>query len=452
MTNFLLLCHNILWGIPGLTIIIGVGLYIGFRTRFVQLRFFPKAIKELVVSLRRDCAPGSISPFQALCTALAATVGTGNLVGVAGAICLGGPGAIFWMWICGVMGMGLKFAETVLAIRFRSVHGGARVGGPMYIIQNGMGSQWMPIAYAYALFGLIASFGVGNATQINAVIGAVRSAAEFFGVVSSPRRELGIGILLAAAVGAVLLGGAKRIGQTAEKLIPLASMAYIFLCLWVLFRKRDALLDAFQLIIKGAFSPEAVTGGIIGSSFTSLRVGCARGIFTNEAGMGTASMAHAGANVQHPAQQGLLGIVEVFIDTIVICTLTALVILASGIHIPYGTDAGGTLTSQAFAAVCGNWTGIFLASALSCFAFATVLGWGLYGIRCAQFLFRRDVALPFALCQTCCVVLAALLPTETLWKFAEVVNGAMAIPNLTALAFLSPELCRLITEYERFSG
>ena len=449
MTNFLLFLHKLLWGAPALILILGVGICISLRTRFVQLRLFPKALRKLGQMLRRGDLREGVSPFQALCTALAATVGTGNMVGVAGAICLGGPGAVFWMWVCAVLGMGLKYAEVTLALSLRSSDA---VGGPMFMIQRGMGDKWKWLAYLYALFGLVASFGVGNATQINAVISSVRSLAGGMGTRLTSGQALGIGLLLAVPLGAVLLGGAKRIASAAELLIPFVSGAYILLCLVCLWLRRDMLGIAFEKIFTGAFSPRAVTGGVIGSSFQVLRVGCARGIFTNEAGMGTASMAHSCARVSHPAEQGLLGIVEVFLDTIVICTLTALVILVSGVDIPYGTDAGGVLSGDAFRAVLGNWSGSFLTGALCCFAFATVLGWGLYGARCAQFLFGRELWLPFALVQTLTVAVSSLASTQLLWLFAEIVNGAMAIPNLIALLVLTPRLLRLTHEYERLSG
>ena len=449
MTNFLLFLHKLLWGAPALVMIIGVGSYIGLRTRFVQLRFFPKAVRQLIDDLRKGKPQEGVSPFQALCTALAATVGTGNLVGVAGAICLGGPGAVFWMWVCAFLGMGLKYAEVTLALSLRKEDA---VGGPMFMICHGMGNKWKWLAYLYALFGLVASFGVGNTTQIDAVLTSVRSMVEGTGSSLSTGQTLGIGLLLAVPLGAVLLGGAKRIASAAELLIPFVSGTYILLCLVCLWLRRDALGTAFRQIFTGAFSPRAITGGVIGSAFQVLRVGCARGIFTNEAGMGTATMAHSCARVSHPAEQGLLGIVEVFLDTIVICTLTALVILVSGVVIPYGTDAGGVLSGNAFRTILGNWTDFFLMGALCCFAFATVLGWGLYGARCAHFLFGRELWFLFALGQTVTVVLSSLASTERLWLFAEILNGAMAIPNLIALMTLTPRLLRLTHEYERSSG
>ena len=452
MTNFLLFLQDIILGIPAVVMILGIGLLIGARTRFVQLRLLPKAVRELVRGWRRKSGAGGISPFQSLCTALAATVGTGNLVGVAGAVCLGGPGAVFWMWISGILGMGTKYAEVTLALRYRVSQEGSYTGGPMYMITRGLGRKWMPLARLYACLGIAASFGVGNTAQINALVWSVNSAVARYGGRVFPGRTLGIGLLVAAAVGLTLLGGAKRIGQLSQILIPFLSGGYILLCAAVLFLRRDMIGHAFSSIFLGAFSPRAVSGGLIGSFLCPLRVGCSRGIFTNEAGMGTASIAHAGADTGHPAQQGLLGIVEVFLDTLVMCTMTALVILVSGAPIPYGEDGGGSLSVNAFSLVLGDWVSLFLAAALCCFAFSTVLGWGLYGARCAQFLFGPGAWGPFALAQTLCVIPGALLETGTLWRISELLNGAMAIPNLIALGALLPELRRLTIEYERKSG
>ncbi len=450
MTKFLTLLHSFLWGAPVLLLILGVGLYLTARTGFVQLTFFPLALRRFWrMLLGKDRGSGGVSPFQALCTALSATVGTGNLVGVAGAICLGGPGAVFWMWVCGLLGMVTKYAEVTLAVRYRVSQGGEYLGGPMYMISRGMGEKWKWLGSLYCLFGVIASFGVGNATQINAVIGGINGVLAHYGTGETPSRNLAIGLILAVLVGAMLLGGAKRIGRTAELLVPLLSAAYILLCLGVLAVNFRALPGAFAAILGGAFSPKAVTGGLIGSAFQALKIGCSRGVFTNEAGMGTASIAHASAEVSHPAEQGLMGIMEVFLDTILICTLTALAILTSGVPIPYGRDAGGQLTMDAFSAVCGSSSSLFLAAALCCFAFATVLGWGLYGARCAQFLFGQGAWDFFALVQTATVILGAVGKTETVWLLAETVNGLMAIPNLLALAVLTPELCRLTIEYKQ---
>ena len=450
MTKILLICHDLLWGAPALVLILGVGIYLSIRTGFAQITLFPRALKDFFQKLTcREHVEGGVSPFQALCTALAATVGTGNLVGVAGAICLGGPGAVFWMWICGIFGMVTKFAEVTLAVRYRIRQGGESLGGPMYMISRGMGEKWRWMACLYSLFGVIAAFGVGNATQINAVISGVNGVLIRFGSGESARRNLAIGLILAVLVGAMLLGGARRIGAVAERLVPFVSAAYIVLCAGVLICRWDAIPDAFGAIVQGAFSPRAVTGGMLGSAFQALKVGCSRGVFTNEAGMGTASIAHASAETVHPAEQGLMGIMEVFLDTILICTMTALVILCSGIPIPYGQDLGGELTVAAFTSVYGDWVSVFIAAALCCFAFATVLGWGLYGARCGQFLFGRKAWNVFALLQTVTVVMGAVMKTETVWLLAETVNGLMAIPNLIALAVLAPELVRLTIDYRK---
>lgn len=443
MTKFLEAVNGFVWGVPALVLIIGVGIFLSVRTGFAQLTLFPKALRQFSFMLRGKGKAGEGSPFQALCTALAATVGTGNLVGVAGAICIGGPGSIFWMWVCGVLGMVTKYAEATLAVRYRVKDGREYVGGPMYILSQGLHMPGM--AKIYALFGVLASLGVGNATQINAVVTGINRA------VGSESRmgNLLIGMILAILIGRMLLGGAGRIGQVAEWLVPFVSLAYILLCVSVLIGRAQQLPNAFAAILRGAFSPRAVTGGMLGSAFQALRVGCSRGVFTNEAGMGTASIAHAAAQVDHPAEQGLMGIMEVFLDTIVICTLTALVILCSGIPIPYGTDVGGELTTDAFSAVYGDWVRIFLAASLCCFALATVLGWSLYGGRCAQFLFGKGAWKWFALLQTAMVVLGATVETAAIWTASEAVNGLMAIPNLIALAALSPELRRLTIDYKK---
>lgn len=448
MHRILIAVHNTVWGIPGLVLILGVGIYLTWMTGFSQITLFPRAVRKFFGMLRGGGKQEGVSQFQALCTALAATVGTGNLIGVAGAICLGGPGAIFWMWICGIIGMATKFSEAALAVRYRIRRGNEYVGGPMYTISRGMGKKWMPLAAAYCVFGLLASLGVGNAAQVNAVITGVNSVITRFGGQESQKGNLLIGALLAVGVGMTLLGGAARIGRAAEKLIPVASAGYILLCAFLLIRRAEAIPAAFLSIFQGAFSPQAVTGGILGSSFRALSVGCSRGVFTNEAGMGTASIAHASAQVESPGEQGLMGIIEVFLDTIVICTMTALAILASGVVIPYGRDEGGRLTTAAFASVYGDWVSVALAAFLCCFAFATILGWGLYGARCGEFLFGSRAFRWISLIQTAAILLAAVMKTETVWLLSETVNGLMAVPNLISLAVLSPELGRMVKTYK----
>ena len=449
MAAYIDMLYNIVWGMPTLLLILGTGLLLSWRTGFAQLRLFPLACRDFIRRLtgKRGAEEG-ISSFQALCTALSATVGIGNLAGVAGAIALGGPGSIFWMWICALLGMVIKFAEATLAVHFHCRgENGETVGGPMYMISRGMGKKWQPLAGVYCFFGIVAAFGVGNATQVNALVGGVREAASAMGCYLEPKWNVLIGVFVALLIAAVLFGGAKRIATIAEKLIPFAAGGYVLLCTAVLILRMDVLPGAFVSIWEGAFSPKAVTGGAVGSVFMALRTGISRGVFTNEAGMGTASIAHASANVAHPAQQGLMGIMEVFLDTIVICTMTALVILCSGVPIDYGTDCGAALTARAFTAVLGDWASIVIALALCLFAFATILGWGLYGARCAQYLFGAGIWRKFAALQTAAVVLGAIVNTTMLWRMAEIVNGLMAIPNLIALWMLTPKLEAILTDF-----
>lgn len=446
MDNWLNRLYGIFWGPPAVVFLVGTGLFLSVRLGFPQITLLPQALRSLKTPRVRD---GNVTPFQALCTALAATVGTGNIIGVSGAICLGGPGAVFWMWLCGFVGMATKFAEVTLARRFRVSSGGEMVGGPMYMIREGLPSKWHFLAYLYSAFGVVAAFGVGNATQVNAVVAGVNGVLASFGREETFCGNLIVGLMMAAAVGLVLFGGVRRIGVAAEKLVPAASVGYILLCMTVILRCRQRLPQALASIFTGAFSPKAVTGGMIGSAFVSLRTGCARGIFTNEAGMGTASMAYAAAKDAHPVELGLLGLLEVFADTIVICSLTALAVLTGGISIPYGVDAGGVLPFRVFSGVCGGWASGALTLFLSVFAFATVLGWGLYGARCGQFLFGPNFWKRFVWMQMGGVLLGAVLQTQTLWLCAEIVNGLMAIPNLAAVLILSPELCRLVREHRK---
>lgn len=428
------------WGLPALAGILGVGLYLTVRTGFAQVRLFPEAWRRFLRMFRgRDK-----SSFRSLCTALGATVGTGNIVGVAGAIALGGPGSIFWMWVCGFFGMATKYAEAVLAVRYQVREAGEGLGGPMYVITRGLGKKWHWLASLYCFFGILAAFGVGNATQINAIVTGIRQATGAVG----ERGDLWIGLGCALLVGLLLRGGAKGIGAAAEKLVPFAAGGYILLCMVVLILRLDRIGDAFVLIIRGAFDAKAITGGILGSGFAALRAGCARGVFTNEAGMGTAGIAHGSAEVDHPARQGMMGILEVFLDTIVICTLTAVVILVSGVIIPYGTDVGGKLTSDAFSAVCGAWAEVFLAVCTGCFALATVLGWGLYGLRCARFLLGKESERKFIWLQMAAALAGSVLETGLIWVLAELVNGLMAIPNLIALGLLSNQVVKTTKEYK----
>lgn len=447
MTQIRLYILDVILGIPAVVLILGVGLFLTIRLGVPQVRLFPKAMSLFFRRMFAGKTSGeSVSSFQALCTALAATVGTGNLVGVAGAISLGGPGAIFWMWVCAILGMATKYAEAALAVCYRVKTPDGYAGGPMYTMTYGLGERFRPMAKVYCLFGILAAFGVGNAAQVNAVVTGVNGVIRRFGGEPGLAGSLILGLMLAGLTGLLLFGGAKRIGAVAEMLVPIAAIAYLLMCIGVLLVFRRRIPYALEQIILGAFCPRAVTGGMLGSAFRALSVGCRRGVFTNEAGMGTASIAHACAEAE-PAEQGLMGMVEVFLDTIVICTMTALVILVSGVPIPYGADTGAELTSLAFSSVYGASAGIFLSAALILFAVATILGWGLYGARCAQFLFGGWKG--FAAAQTAMVVLGAVLDTRTVWELSELANGLMAIPNLICLAALTSVLCRITKEYRK---
>lgn len=448
--------NNFIWGVPAMVCIIGVGLYLSIRTRFIQIRKFKYAMKTTIgrIFKKRDASDGSITPFQAVCTALAATVGTGNIAGVAGAIAIGGPGAVFWMWISALLGMCTKFAEVTLAVHFRERNQeGDLVGGPMYYIKNGLGKKWQFLAILFSLFGVLTVFGTGNATQVNTITTAIDSALLSYNVCTSktiPQINLILGIVIAVLVALVLLGGVKRIGKVTEKLVPFMALFYIALAIGVVILNIRNLPTAFASIFEGAFNPRSVTGGVVGSIFICMKRGVSRGIFSNEAGLGTGSIAHACADTQKPVKQGFFGIFEVFTDTIVICTLTALVILCSGVTINYGANAGAELTILGFTSTYGNWVSIFSAIAMCCFAFSTILGWGLYGARCIEFLFSPKVIKPFMVVYALVAIVGATMDLGLIWGIADTFNGLMSIPNLIALFLLSGTVIKLVKEYKKF--
>ena len=448
--------NDFIWGVPAMICIIGVGLYLSIRTGFLQIRKFGYAIQTTIGRMfrKKEASDGALTPFQAVCTALAATVGTGNIAGAAGAIAIGGPGAVFWMWISAILGMCTKFFEVTLAVHFRERNAeGDLVGGPMYYIKNGLGKNWRWLAYLFAGFGVLTVFGTGNATQVNTITTAIDSALLNYHVISTdtvPVMNWIIGIAITILVGLILLGGVKRIGQVTERLVPFMAVFYIVLALGVVVFHFQNIPAVFASIFEGAFHPSAVTGGVIGSFFLSMKKGVSRGIFSNEAGLGTGSIAHACADTRKPVKQGLFGIFEVFADTIVICTLTALVILCSGVSVPYGEAAGAELTIAGFTATYGNWVSIFTAVAMCCFAFSTILGWGLYGARCIEFLFNAKVIKPFMVAYSLVAILGATVELGLLWSIAETFNGLMAIPNLIAVFLLSGTVVKMTKEY--FAG
>ena len=445
--------NTFIWGVPAMVCIIGVGLYLSVRTGFIQIRKFPYALKNTIGKIfdKTSAKDGSITPFQAVCTALAATIGTGNIAGVAGAIAIGGPGAVFWMWISALLGMCTKFSEVTLAVHYRERNEkGEYLGGPMYYIKNGLSKNWKWLAYLYAFFGMCAVFGTGNATQVNTIVSAVDSALLNYGVVSDGSMRvlnLLIGIIICFAVLLILFGGIKRIGSVAETLVPFMALLYVLLAVGLIFMNAGKLPAVFASIFAGAFNPKAVTGGVVGSMFTSMTKGVSRGIFSNEAGLGTGSIAHACADTNNPVKQGMFGIFEVFMDTIVVCTMTALVILLSGVNITYGQAAGAELTIAGFTLVYGNWVSVFTAVAMCCFAFSTIIGWGLYGARCVEFLFGNKVTKVFYVAYSLISIVGATVSLDLIWGISDTFNGFMTVPNLIAVFLLAPTVLKLTKEY-----
>ena len=445
--------NDFVWGVPAMVLILGVGLWLSCRSKFVQITKFGTAMRATIgrIFRREDAQAGAVTPFQAVCTALAATVGTGNIAGVAGAIALGGPGAVFWMWISALLGMCTKFAEVTLAVHFRerNVHGDW-VGGPMYYIKNGLKKHWHFLGYLYAALGVLTVFGTGNATQVNTITASIGSALKNFGLLSEDSVfgiNLVVGILIAIMVAMVLLGGVKRIGRFTEKLVPFMAVLYVILGLGVIVLNIGHVPAVLESIFVGAFTPAGFTGGVVGSLFISMRRGVSRGIFSNEAGLGTGSIAHAASDIKSPIEQGYFGIFEVFCDTIIVCSLTAFTILLGAPEIIYGATAGAELTISGFVNTYGSWVSIFTAIALCCFAFSTIIGWGLYGVRCLEFIVGSKANTIFMVLYSLVAIPGAILNLDLLWGIADTCNGLMAIPNLIALFLLSGTLIKLIRDY-----
>lgn len=447
--------NSFIWGVPAMICIIGVGILLTVRTRCIQVRKFGVAMKNTIGKIfdKTQARDGSMSPFQAVCTALAGTVGTGNIAGVAGAIALGGPGAIFWMWCSAFLGMCTKFSEVTLAIHFREKNkNGEYVGGPMYYIKNGLSKKWHFLAVFYAVFGVLTVFGTGNATQVNTIVSSVNTALMNFNILKGePNSNVNLifGIFIAALVAMVLLGGIKRIGQVSEKLVPFMAVLYVILALGVIILNIQRVPGVFAQIVSGAFTPRAATGGIIGSMFLSMKKGVSRGIFSNEAGLGTGSIAHACADTDNAVHQGMFGIFEVFMDTIVICTLTGLVILLAAPNISYGQAAGAELTISGFTATYGGWVSLLTAIAMCCFAFSTIIGWGLYGSRCIEFLGGEKFVRPFLVVYSFVSIVGATMNLGLLWDISDTFNGLMAVPNLIALLMLSSHVKKLAIEVDQ---
>ncbi|NKB19878.1 MAG: amino acid carrier protein [Alphaproteobacteria bacterium] len=430
--------NGIVWGVPMLVLILGVGLFLTVGLKFLTILKIPLGFK-LLWQGRIPGGDGDISPFNALMTSLAATIGTGNIAGVATAIFLGGPGAIFWMWMTALVGMATKFAEAVLAVHYREEdENGKRVGGPMYYIKNGLGAKWNWMAIAFALFASIAGFGIGNMVQANSIANALN--ANF----AIP--EWLTGVVLVVLVGAVLIGGIGRIASVAGKLVPIMAIAYMAAGILVLALNVEAIPGAFSLIFTHAFTPTAATGGFAGAAvWAAIRFGVARGVFSNEAGLGSAPIAHAAAQCKGPVSQGLVAMLGTFIDTIIVCSFTALAILVTGAWT--SGETGAALTSKAFEMALPGAGGYIIAASLSVFAFTTILGWSYYCERSLAYLFGIKVIMPFRVVWSLAAYVGATLKLGFVWLLADTLNALMAVPNLIALALLSPIVFKITKEF-----
>ncbi len=430
--------NSFVWGPPMLLLLVGTGVYLTIRTNFFSILKLGYVLKNTLLKIfsKDQAGEGEITPFQAVATALAATVGTGNIAGVATAIALGGPGAIFWMWVSAIFGMTTKFGEVVLSINYREkTPDGRFVGGPMYYISNGLNMKWL--ATIFAVFGAIAAFGIGNMVQSNSVAASLQ---ESFNV-----PPLVTGLVLAVFTALVILGGIKRIGRVTERLVPTMAAIYILGAIFIIVVNAAQIPDAFGLIFTNAFTGTAAIGGFAGSTLgMAVRFGVARGVFSNEAGLGSAPIAHAASTTDHPVRQGLWGVFEVFMDTIVICSLTAIAILVSGLWDTGST--GAALTTQAFdEAIIGG--GYIVSIGIMLFAFSTILGWSYYGERCAEYLFGEKAIVPYRVVWIPFVVIGAIGGLEFIWALADTMNGLMAIPNLIGVLMLSGTIIKLTKEF-----
>lgn len=429
---------SLVWGPVMLAFLLGVGIFLTLGLKAFPWLHTPRAFIMLWKS-RESSQKGDITPYQALMTALSATIGTGNIAGVATAIVLGGPGAIFWMWLTALFGMATKYAEAVLAVKYREVDAvGQHVGGPMYYIQNGLGKKWSWLATVFALFGTLASFGIGNMVQANSVADAVDA------MFLIPTWMTGA--LMTLLTAAVIFGGINRIAVVAAKLVPLMAAAYIIGALVVILTHLQQVPDAFILIFNSAFNETAAVGGFAGASvWAAIRFGVARGVFSNEAGLGSAPIAHAAAKTNNPVEQGMIAMLGTCIDTLIVCTMTALVIILTGAW-NSGED-GAALSTLAFNNGLPGWGGYIVVIGIVVFAFTTILGWSYYGERCAEYLFGVKVIWPYRVLWLCAIPLGAMGKLGTIWLMADVMNGLMAIPNLIALGLLSPIVFNVTRSY-----
>ena len=448
LQSFLDTVGGFVWGpFLLLPLLVGTGIFLMFVLKFMPLFKIPLAFKMVWKGRSvEDGQEGELSPFNALMTSLAACVGTGNIVGVATAIYFGGPGAVFWMWMTAVFGMATKFCETVLAVKYREVTpNGDFVGGPMYYIKNGLGDNWKWMAFLFAVFGAVASFGIGNMTQANAI------AANLNGLIGSPDwGPIAISAALFVICALVLVGGVKRIGTVAGTMVPIMAAFYIVAGIVVMILHADKVGPAFMSIFADAFTGTAATGGFLGSTLMmAMRFGVARGLFSNEAGLGSAPIAHATAITDSPVRQGFLGMLDPFIDTLMICTITAIVILIAGdwYDVRTETTTAATMTFAAFDHALPGVGKFIVSIGLMLFALSTIFGWCVYGERCCIYLFGHKAAVPFRVIFTLIVPLGALMQLELVWSLSDLFNGLMALPNLVALILLSPVVVKLTKEY-----
>ncbi len=456
--------NDIAWGPWMLLLLVGTGVYLSCRVGFIQFARFGYTMRNTLgkVFKKTQAGEGEVTPFQAVATALAATVGTGNIAGVTGAICVGGPGAVFWMWISALFGMVTKYAEVVLAVKYRERNDqGDWVGGPMYYIRNGLGKGFNWLAVLFCLLGALAAFGIGNMTQVNTIATSVNTAIDSFGGSTAaytvalfgqnvPISSIMIGAVVAMIVGMVLFGGIKRIGAVAELMVPVMAAIYILASILVVGFNFEHIGNVFAMIFQGAFNAEAALGGAFGITImTTIQKGVGRGVFSNEAGLGSAPMAHAASSERDPVKQGLYGIFEVFMDTLVICTLTALTLLCgAGDQIVWGQSAGAELISASFSSVLGPQFGSTLvAVAITLFALSTILSWSLYGTRCCEFLLGSAAARVYQVLFVAVILVGATLKLDLVWDIADTLNGFMAVPNLVALLGLSPVVIKLTKEH-----
>ena len=458
--------NGIAWGPWMLILLVGTGVYLSAKVGFIQFAKFGYVMKNTAGKLfkKQTAGEGEVTPFQALATALAATVGTGNIAGVTGAIAIGGPGAVFWMWISALFGMVTKYAEVVLAVRYRERNAkGDWVGGPMYYIRNGLGQKWNWLAVLFCLLGCLAAFGIGNMTQVNTIAGAINNAIDAFGGNTAansfalfgqmvPFSSVIIGGIVAFIVALTLFGGVKRIGTVTERLVPVMAAIYIVCALCVIFTNLGSVGKVFAMIVKGAFSAEAALGGAFGITImTTIQKGVGRGVFSNEAGLGSAPIAHAATSETDPVRQGVYGIFEVFMDTIVICTLTALTLMCgieAGVDITWGQSAGAELIAASFGTIFGDQIGsLIVAMGIGLFALTTILSWSLYSTRCFEFLFKGKGVGVFQTVFVTVIVIGATLKLDLVWNIADTLNGFMAIPNLVALLGLSGVVVKLTKEH-----